>query len=389
MKILFIFHEYYHTGATIVLYRNILWLKNKGIEPILLITGHGSLENEIRKLGKFYNWNEEDEIIVIRNIFSRIRRKLRKYFPRSKHYKEILLEHLKDENFDLIYANTICSSVYIKELGFLNKPVIWHIHELELAINLLGREHLEIHNQVNYIIANSNATKVNLIQNHNIDSNKIIVQYPCINILNILSKKDSNFDIEKALNIPKDSFIIGTSGTVFSQKGCDAFIILIKIIEELFPSNNFHFIWVGHNWNKFEIDRDIELSGLKNKITFAGNLENPIPYYQSFDIFISLSKEESFGLAAVEASLLEKPIVFFDKTEGLSEIFSNKTGGEIPYLNLMVMANKIIELYNKPELRRSLGKEAQNIGKKFDEDVLMPDLLRTLIKCISTYKKNI
>ena len=53
------------------------------------------------------------------------------------------------------------------------------------------------------------------------------------------------------------------------------------------------------------------------------------------------------------------------------------------------MANKIIELYNKPELRRSLGKEAQNIGKKFDENLLMPDLLKTLINCISTYKNRI
>jgi glycosyltransferase involved in cell wall biosynthesis len=388
MKILFIFHEYNHTGATIVLYRNILWLKNNGIEPYLLITGHGSLENDIRKLGKSYNWHYEDDIIDTSTLFGRIRRKIRKNFPKPKRYKKVLFEQLNNEKFDLIYANTICSSVYIKELGFLNKPVIWHLHELELAINLLGREHLDIHDQVNCFIANSNATKSNLIKSHNIDGNKIIVHYPCINITDIQLKKDDKFDIVKALSLPDDSFIIGTSGTVFSQKGSDAFFMLIRIIEEIFPNNNFHYIWVGHNWIKFETDRDIELTGLKNKITFTGNLGNPVPYYQSFDVFLSLSKQESFGLAAVEVSLLEKPIVFFDKTEGLSEIFSDKTGGEIPYLNLNVMANKLIELYKNPDLRKSLGKEARNIGEKFDENIIMPELLKTITNIKNRSRKD-
>ena len=145
---------------------------------------------------------------------------------------------------------------------------------------------------------------------------------------------------------------------------------------------------MGHNWIKFETDRDIELTGLKNKITFTGNLGNPVPYYQSFDVFLSLSKQESFGLAAVEVSLLEKPIVFFDKTEGLSEIFSDKTGGEIPYLNLNVMANKLIELYKNPDLRKSLGKEARNIGEKFDENIIMPELLKTITNIKNRSRKD-
>lgn len=378
MKILFIFHEYNHTGATIVLYRNILWLKNRGIEVFLLITGHGSYEGEIRKLGKSYNWNEEVKTIEKHNLVYRIRRRLGIFYTRPKPYKEALIDTLIHENFDIIYANSICSSAFIRELQILNKPIVWHIHELELAINTLGKQHLEVHPCADIIIANSDATKINLIQNHNVDSAKIFVNYPTVNIFSFLSNEVNSSKLKAELNIPDDSFIIGTSGTVYSRKGCDAFLILIRIIDEIFPSNNFHFIWVGQNLNKSELEHDINLSGLRDKVTFTGNIENPIPYYNIFDVFISLSKEESFGLAAVEVSLLEKPIVYFDNTGGLHEIFSDKTGGEIPYLNLLVMANRLIELYTKPELRISLGKEAKELGKRFDEDLVMPGLLKIL-----------
>jgi glycosyltransferase involved in cell wall biosynthesis len=386
LKILFIFHESKNTGAIIALYNNILWLKKNGIDVSVLITQKGNFENDIRMLGKSFNWNEERKILININILARINRKIKRTISKPKTYKEILFEQLKKENFDLIYANTIASSIVIKELFLLNKPIIWHIHELELAINSVGRHHLEVNDCVQGIIANSYATKRNLTQNHNFDSDKIMVHYPTVNISDLLSKKETELNIKRLLSIPEDSFIVGTSGTAFSRKGCETFLILIKIIEELYPTNNFHFIWVGHNLNKIEIDHDIEHSGLKDRVTFTGNLENPFPYYQSFDVFISLSKEESFGLAAVEAALMEKPILFFDKTEGLSEIFSDKTGGEIPYLNLIVMANKLIELYEKPDLRKKLGKEAQNIAKNFDENLIMPDLLKTLIKIASNYK---
>jgi glycosyltransferase involved in cell wall biosynthesis len=241
---------------------------------------------------------------------------------------------------------------------------------------------------VDCIIANSKTTRNNLVNKHRINPEIIKIHYPSINIAEFLSKRNNSFNIYKEHKISQNSFIIGTSGSATNRKGCETFIILAKIIDNLFPTDNIHFIWVGENHLIHEIDHDIEFSELQNKVTFVGNIANPIPYFQWFDVFISLSKEESFGMAAVEVALLEKPIVFFDKTGGLSEIFSDKTGGEIPYLNLIAMANKLIELYKNKKLRSTLGKEAKNIAKKFDENILMPELLSTLIECSTNYKKG-
>jgi L-malate glycosyltransferase len=373
VKILFIFHEAHLTGATLALFSNVKWFsENTDISMSFLLKEDGILNNDISKIGTVYLWEKEN--VTGNSIFRKILNKIFKTI-----YKKILLVHLKGQKFDLIYANTIVCSDLIKKMSNFNCKIVWHIHELELAINCIGKQHLEANKYVHYIIANSKSTKNNLVRN-GIGGNKICVHYPFIDI-NKIQNSSVPFSIRESLNIPIDAFIIGSSGSGIERKGIHDFIRLPLIIDYLFPDNNFYFLWIGEIFNKEIIEYDLAKSGLGNKIIFTGEQRNQFPYYKIFDIFVSCSKEESFGLSAVEAAALHKPLICYKNTGGIEEIVVQANNITVPYLNLVEMAKKIIEINNDSNMRKELGILAFESAVRYDIKIIMP-LLYNFIKNI-------
>lgn len=373
MKILFIFHEAHLTGATLALYGTVKWYsENTGISISFLLKENGILNNEMSQIGTVYLWNQEN--FNKRNIFQKVVDRIIK--PIS--YQQKLLEHLRNQKFDILYANTIICSDIIKALSILNCKIVWHIHELELAIRCIGKHHLEADKYVHAIIANSESTRNNLVCN-GIDKTKISVHYPFINIQKIQNSSVS-FSVRDSLKIPDDAFIIGSSGSGIERKGIQDFIRLPIIIDYFFPDNNFYYLWVGKIFNKEIIDYDLEKSGLKNKVILSGEQIDPFPYYNIFNIFVSCSKEESFGLSAIEAASLHKPLVCFKNTGGIEEIVDQADNLTVPYLNSIEMAKKIIEIYNDSTKILELGNLAFETANKYDIEIIMPKMYDYLKK---------
>ena len=371
MKILFVFHEAELSGASILLYRMVNWLsENTSISLSFLLMRDGPLGKEIKELGPVYFWDETPP--RKRTIPERILKRIIKL----KTWQDNLIEKLEKENFDRVYANTIQSSEILIRLAHFKCKKIWHIHELELAISIIGKERLNAAKYVDLFIANSHSTFINLIEN-NIDKEKIRIVYPIIYIKSI-TELANQFDIRKLIGIPKDAFIVGTSGSGIDRKGIHTFIQLPGIIDYLLPDNNFYYLWVGKKVNFETINFDLKKSGLNNKMFFTGEQKNPFPYYKIFDIFISCSKEESFGLSAIEAAALGKPLVCFEKTGGLEEIVIEANNIAVPYMNIIEMAKNIIELHNDRVKLARLGKKASDYSTKFDRDFIMGEFTKLI-----------
>jgi glycosyltransferase involved in cell wall biosynthesis len=372
MKILFIFHEAQLTGATLALLRNVEWYsENTDISQEFLLKQSGVLIHELSGFGNVYLWENEDP--STKNLFIK---GLKSFSSKIRRYR--LLKHLKKQKFDLIYANTIlCSELIEKTAGFKCK-ILWHIHELELAIICYGVNRLEASRYVQFIIANSKSTKNNLIK-QGIDPDKISVHYPITDIAKIHSSS-SELPVRESLGIPLEAFVIGTSGLGIERKGIHDFIQLPLIIDSLYPGNNFYYLWVGKIFNKDVIDYDLEKAGLKSRVLFPGELRDPYPYYKVFDIFISCSKEESFGLSAVEAAAFHKPLVCFKGTGGIEEIVEQAGNQPVPYLNMIEMAKQIIDIYMDTKKRMRLGDLAFETAKMFETEKIMPKMYDYLKK---------
>ena len=92
-----------------------------------------------------------------------------------------------------------------------------------------------------------------------------------------------------------------------------------------------------------------------------------IKYYNNLSIFVAVSKRESFGVSILEAASCQIPSIT-SNIGGLTEVnINNETGIVIEPNNPNKLAEKIVELFEKKELRLKLGKNARKrVEKKFN-----------------------
>jgi glycosyltransferase involved in cell wall biosynthesis len=106
-------------------------------------------------------------------------------------------------------------------------------------------------------------------------------------------------------------------------------------------------------------------------VRFTGKVpHNKIPmYFNQMDIVVipSVLDSESFGVAAVEASACEKPVVV-SNVGGLVEVIQDGVNGLVAEpKNALDLAEKIEVLIENVDLRKKLGKEGRKIAlEKYD-----------------------
>lgn len=100
---------------------------------------------------------------------------------------------------------------------------------------------------------------------------------------------------------------------------------------------------------------------IENKVHFTGKLDNTeIPQkLNEFQIYVALSRNESFGVAIVEAQACEVPVVVSD-VGGLPEVVAqNKTGIIVPANDPEKAAEAILKLIQNASLREQMGKDGR------------------------------
>ena len=109
---------------------------------------------------------------------------------------------------------------------------------------------------------------------------------------------------------------------------------------------------------------------LTNHVKFVPFVNNVYPYWQAMDIVIIPSKEpEPFGLVAIEAMLVKKPVIVANHG-GLTEIVDNNiTGIKFEPNNLIELVSAMKELTEDKEKRILYGENGQKIVlEKFNVD---------------------
>jgi glycosyltransferase involved in cell wall biosynthesis len=229
----------------------------------------------------------------------------------------------------------------------------------------------------------SEKVKINRIDNHEIPADIIDVVYPYITTKNLAEP----FQNTKSLcsKIPKDAFVVCSSGQGIPWiKGKDIFIQLAYIVKHSYPDTPVHFLWIGETTEGLDahlLENDIACAGLSDRIHLVPSVANPLDYFNMSDVFVLVSREESFGLAGLEAAALGKPIICFDKGGSMHEFVENDAGYVVPYLNINAMAEKILELARQPDLKNRFGQRARaKVFQRHDISVAGPSILAVIKK---------
>ncbi|MFI5151061.1 MAG: glycosyltransferase [Bacteroidia bacterium] len=191
-----------------------------------------------------------------------------------------------------------------------------------------------------------------------------------------------------------DEFLrIGTIRTLSEKYGVEYLIRAFASLHERYPHVRLEIVGDGPQREILE-HLGSEL-GVKEKIHFYGYVnqhtepEKYLSLLNGFDIFAILSviDSETFGVAAVEASACEIPVVATN-IGGLPEVISDhQTGLLVPPRNSEETAKTLALLIGDATLRKTLGKNGRlRAETKYDWDknvAVMIGLYRNLIKSSS------
>ena len=189
------------------------------------------------------------------------------------------------------------------------------------------------------------------------------------------TQKDIDFfylgvDTEKFKPIKSNSLfnssdiVIGTIKTLEKKYGIAYLIKAFKLLKDKLPNLSLKLLIVGGGSLENELKELVRELNLKNDTIFTGFIQpNEIPqYYNMLDIYATLSIEESesFGLAVIEASACEKPVVVTN-VGGLPEaVEKNVTGFIVQNKNIQDAVEAFYKLVIDKKLRIQMGVAGRN-----------------------------
>lgn len=381
--ILFISHSAGRSGAPILLFHLLKWLKSHSqLEFAVLVTDDGPLVDSFRELA-------ETCVVLPPGPASggRLRRKLRSIRNRiCPRVWPALPEAWKHRKWDLIYANTMTNGHLVSKLVRPGTPVITHIHEMAYWIERSGAANwAEVLRQTTRYIAVSEAAKVYLVENKGLQESNIDLVHEFVPAADP-SFSSTGDDLRRRLGLSGDTLIVGGSGKEYWRKGRDLFVQLAGAVYKLRPEMNVHFVWVGENTNteeQFKLAHDALLLGVHSRVHWTGEVRSPGQYFSEFDLFALVSREDPFPLVCLETALLGKPQLCFAGSGGIPELIGDDAGFVVPYLDIGAMAEKVIDLADDRDLRGRLGHRARTkILERHTVDQAGPRVLELIERVI-------
>jgi glycosyltransferase involved in cell wall biosynthesis len=385
MRILFVSHDATRTGAPIVLLTLIGWLKiHADLDIRILLRDGGPMVEHFEALAPTYIWSPNKPSRFLLNrilskiLFKIIGKRIYEHFPAE----------LERFDSDLVYLNTVASLDLAPIVKNKYKcPVIAHVHENEYTIDAYYPGLLSAKNKdaVDYYIAASNDTKLNLINNHLVPERQTSLFYEFIDVSKVASPNRSAGEMKDELNIGP-SFVVGGSGLTSWRKGVDLFIAVCAYIVRTYPEEDIKFIWVGSQDHFFisQIKYELDRLNIADRIIFTGSQTNPHNYFQVFDLFLLSSREDPFPLVCLEAAALKKPVICFGNSGGMTEFTRLGGGINVPYGNIEQLAELIVRLKSdRVELSR-LGAIAQKNIANFDINSVGPSIFSFIQSCIKS-----
>ncbi|HII4420781.1 glycosyltransferase [Clostridium perfringens] len=238
-----------------------------------------------------------------------------------------LLKVLKEINPDLVYTSfsNINTLIFFINKIIKNKfKIIIGEHLITNPKNTIDKFILNyVYENVNSIIAVSRFTKNKIVENLDVDANKIKVIYNPI--INKTFLKNYNEEYKhKWLNENYVSIVL--IGRIEKDKG---FQYILEAFSKLKTKKNIRFIIVGDGSYTNTLKELCYSNDIAEFVDFIGFKKNPIKILKNADIHFVLSDYETFGNTVIEASYCGCKIITYKGVGGPEEILSMLRDGKV------------------------------------------------------------
>lgn len=186
--------------------------------------------------------------------------------------------------------------------------------------------------------------------------------------------EEERLQAREEYQIPPDAFVIGSVGRLDNKH--KRFTHLIEAVSLLETSEQeVYVLIVGQGDDMQKIRAYADQAGLSSRVILTGYQSDTRKMYGMMDVFSLLSEQEAFGLVVAEAMFCKLPVVV-SNVGGMREIVvEGKTGFKVPRLQPSAAAQKIKQLRENPQLRKSQGLAGRAralecySSKRYNEDV--------------------
>lgn len=353
-SLLFITPDSSYTGAPVYLLQHLRYLKQNSSYPLIVlfrnkIKGH-SLLHEFEEVATVYHW---DDIVPFSRylrlpLLSFVAKVVNKFvFFRKPLFSLFFRTQLKSKKIALIFSNTTTIEERLLTLlkTHTHAPIYGIVHEGKKLLDYFNRDGTVQRNlnRCDALVCVSNQLKSTLQKEYQVTKTIYVVPGAVASI--------ETDEVEKATltayGIPENAKVVLSCGWLSWHKGADLFVQ--TALQVVAVRKDVHFCWLGdpskeanETYTFTHFQNDIHTAGIASHVHHIPSTRTPLRYMQSADVFLMLSRDESFSLVTIEACSLKKPVLCFERSGGPCEILDNDPTLVVPYGHLNVMSERIL-----------------------------------------------
>jgi glycosyltransferase involved in cell wall biosynthesis len=173
-------------------------------------------------------------------------------------------------------------------------------------------------------------------------------------------KSDKVMDLS-AYGIPESAFVIGCVANNRSVKGVKYLIRAMNLLE----LQNYYMLLIGRGMDK-ELEKEKQRLVSPERIKCVGHIDELGAAYNAIDLYVQPSLMEGLGKSIAEAMCASKPVIATRSGGSETLIVNEESGILVKPKSSKAIADQIIRLFENPELRDELGRNAlQRIKRHF------------------------
>lgn len=237
--------------------------------------------------------------------------------------------------------------------------------------------HRAIYSRLDALVVMSQTMRKNVLETHPL-------REPRVQVINLGLDFD-RFDPDKVdpkrqraqWGADDDTIVIGLVGRIDLAKGQATFIrAAAGLLKHLRPEEKLKFVIVGEETlgraatHLAELKEMVAQFRIEDTVVFAGYQENIPEVMRAFDIFVMPSRQEAFGLVAIEAMAMESPIIISSGGSAAEIVGKQEFGLLVHPDDAFDLQRQIRYLLDNPLERVKMGQRARaHAQANFDRKV--------------------
>jgi glycosyltransferase involved in cell wall biosynthesis len=281
----------------------------------------------------------------------------------------------------VVYVNSIVSHSFAKAARTLGIPVVFHVHELDIAFQIVfsRKELAEFKHLADTFIAVSQPVYDLLVHSLGCSPEHVLFAHEFVDAQAVLaaSTQVPVELVEQEIGSTNGEVVVFALGSFIYRKGADLFMQLAKRLHN--RGLPVRCVWMGGRPFKEPFMADFKQYA--PYFSLLHERENPFPYLAAADIFVLPSREDPFPLAVLEAMSLGKPCVVFEGGGGSKEAIKD-AGIIVSEMTIDMLEEAVVRLVQNGPTRASLGERARMYQQAYDSSVVIPKLEQCIMKYV-------